>query len=77
MSFPFVPLEFTEYPPEEMLQRASRFYAEMRQRRTVREFPIRSAWGLCICADRHAILRLTFEGPEIHSRRPVVLIPTN
>ena len=38
MSYPFVPLEFAEYPPEEMRQRASRFYAQMRQRRTVREF---------------------------------------
>ncbi len=34
----FVPLEFREYPPEEMLRRAEAFYAEARQRRTVREF---------------------------------------
>ena len=34
----FVALEFREYPPEEMLRRAEAFYAEARQRRTVREF---------------------------------------
>ena len=34
----FVPLEFSEYPPEEMLRRAEAFYAQARRRRTVREF---------------------------------------
>jgi nitroreductase len=38
MSHPFVPLGFTEYPPEEMLQRASEFHEEMCRRRSVREF---------------------------------------
>ena len=35
----FVPLAgWQEYPPEEMLQRARRFYEDMRLRRTVRDF---------------------------------------
>ena len=34
----FVPLDFSEYPPEEMLRRAETFYAEVSRRRTVREF---------------------------------------
>ena len=33
-----VALAFTEYPSAEMLQRAQAFHAEMRQRRTVRDF---------------------------------------
>ena len=33
-----IALAFTEYPPAEMLQRAQAFHAEMRQRRTVRDF---------------------------------------
>ncbi len=33
-----IPLTFTQYPPEEMLARAQAFYAEMKQRRTVRDF---------------------------------------
>lgn len=33
-----IPLQFTEYAPEEMLARAQAFYQEMKQRRTVREF---------------------------------------
>lgn len=34
----FVPLEWSELPPEEMLRRASEFREEMARRRTVREF---------------------------------------
>lgn len=34
----FVPLDFHEFPPDEMQQRATDFYAEMRRRRTVRAF---------------------------------------
>jgi len=34
----FVLLDFREYPVEEMKQRAADFYAEMRRRRTVRDF---------------------------------------
>ncbi len=34
----FVPLDFTEYPVEEMARRAAEFYAEMRRRRSVRHF---------------------------------------
>lgn len=34
----FVPLQFREYPLEEMLQRAADFRAEMQRRRTVRHF---------------------------------------
>jgi nitroreductase len=33
-----VPLNFTEYPPEQMRERAARFYERMAQRRSVREF---------------------------------------
>ena len=33
-----IALAFTEYSPAEMLQRAQAFHAEMRQRRTVRDF---------------------------------------
>ena len=33
-----IALAFTEYPPAEMLSRARAFHAEMRQRRTVRDF---------------------------------------
>lgn len=36
---PFVPLDnWREYPVEEMLERAQEFYADMRRRRSVREF---------------------------------------
>jgi len=35
------PLDFTEYPPDEMLSRAQEFYAEVRTRRTVRDFSSR------------------------------------
>ncbi len=34
----FIPLAFHSYPPDEMQQRAADFYAEMRTRRTVRQF---------------------------------------
>ena len=34
----FDPLSFHEYPPEEMRTRAADFYADVRRRRTVREF---------------------------------------
>lgn len=34
----FHPLSFTEYPPEEMIQRAADFRAHMQSRRTVRHF---------------------------------------
>jgi iodotyrosine deiodinase len=34
----FIPLQYTEYPPEEMQQRAAAFYAEMNRRRSVRHF---------------------------------------
>lgn len=34
----FVPLEFHEYPQEEMTRRAQDFYRELNRRRTVREF---------------------------------------
>jgi iodotyrosine deiodinase len=37
-----IPLNFVEFPPEEMLRRAESFHAEMRQRRTVREFSTRA-----------------------------------
>lgn len=33
-----IPLDFTEYPPDEMQQRAADFLAEARRRRTVRDF---------------------------------------
>ena len=36
-----IPLDFVVFPPDEMLRRAEEFYAEMRQRRTVREFSSR------------------------------------
>ena len=36
-----IPLVFTEYPPAEMLLRAQTFHAEMRLRRTVRDFSSR------------------------------------
>jgi len=38
MEHPFVPLEFTEYPPDEMDRRSAEFLTEMRRRRTVRHF---------------------------------------
>lgn len=38
MKYRFVPLDFTEYPAEEMAQRARDFYEEIRRRRTVRHF---------------------------------------
>lgn len=34
----FIPLDFHAYPPDEMQQRAAQFYAQMRRRRTVRDF---------------------------------------
>ena len=34
----FIPLDFIEYPPDEMQRRAEAFYAELSRRRTVREF---------------------------------------
>lgn len=34
----FIPLDFREYPPEEMRRRTAEFYAEMKRRRTVRMF---------------------------------------
>ena len=37
----FQPLDFREYPVAEMRQRAADFYAEIRRRRTVREFSAR------------------------------------
>ena len=40
----FVPLTtYTEYPPAEMQQRAAEFYAEIKRRRTVRDFSPRPA----------------------------------
>lgn len=36
--FPTVPLDFREYPPEEMRRRISAFYEELNRRRTVRDF---------------------------------------
>lgn len=37
--YPFVPLEnYCSYPPDEMLERASAFYGEVKRRRTVRDF---------------------------------------
>ena len=49
-----IPLNFIEYPPAEMLQRAEAFYAEVSRRRTVREFssrPVpREIIETCICA---------------------------
>jgi len=38
MDYPFEPLEFAEYAPEEMIRRSREFYAEMNRRRTVRDF---------------------------------------
>lgn len=38
MEHRFVPLDFEEYPQEEMLRRSREFYEEMSRRRTVREF---------------------------------------
>lgn len=35
---PFIPLSFTEYPPDEMLERARAFFREMDRRRSVRDF---------------------------------------
>ena len=35
---PFIPLHFHEYPPAEMRRRADDTYAEMKRRRTVRDF---------------------------------------
>ncbi len=44
MSDGFVPLdEYQEYPPEVMQERAAEFYAEIRRRRSVREFSDRPA----------------------------------
>ena len=37
----FIPLDFHELPPDEMRKRAADFYAEMRRRRTVRDFSSR------------------------------------
>ena len=34
----FIPLDFKEYPPAEMVERAEAYYAEIKQRRSVREF---------------------------------------
>lgn len=34
----FIPLEFREYAPDDMARRAAEFYAEMRRRRSVRQF---------------------------------------
>lgn len=34
----FIPLPFSEYPVEEMTQRAAEFYAEIQRRRSVRDF---------------------------------------
>ena len=34
----FVPLSFLEYPEDEMAQRASDFFVEMKRRRTVRDY---------------------------------------
>lgn len=34
----FIPLEFEEFPSEDMARRAEAFYAEVRRRRTVRDF---------------------------------------
>lgn len=38
MDHRFVPLEFEEYPPEEMLARSREFYEEMSRRRSIRSF---------------------------------------
>lgn len=38
MEHPFVPLEFVEYPPEEMLRRSREYYEEMDRRRSVRHY---------------------------------------
>jgi iodotyrosine deiodinase len=35
---PFVPLDYREYPAEEMRRRAAAFYADLRRRRSVRQF---------------------------------------
>jgi nitroreductase len=37
-SYDPIPLDFTEYPPEQMRERAAQFYELMAQRRSVREF---------------------------------------
>jgi nitroreductase len=37
----FVPLDHQEYPPDEMQERADAFYAQIRRRRTVRDFSTR------------------------------------
>lgn len=37
----FIPLQFTEYPPDEMRARAADFLAELQRRRTVRAFSSR------------------------------------
>ncbi|MBL8046346.1 MAG: nitroreductase family protein [Anaerolineales bacterium] len=38
----FIPLQFHEYPPDEMFRRAADFRAEMQRRRTVRHFSPRA-----------------------------------
>ena len=41
--YKFLPLStYQEYPPEEMKARAKEFYAEMKRRRTIREFSTKS-----------------------------------
>ncbi|MCA9979854.1 MAG: nitroreductase family protein [Anaerolineales bacterium] len=37
-----IPLDFTEYPPAEMQAQAAAFYADMKRRRTVRDFSDRA-----------------------------------
>lgn len=39
----FIPLDFAEFPPDEMQRRAAAFFAEISRRRTVREFSDRPA----------------------------------
>lgn len=38
MEYPFEPLEFVEFAPQEMLERSRAFYREMNRRRTVRDY---------------------------------------
>ena len=40
--YQFKQLDFTEYPPEEMLRKSQKFYNEIKQRRSVREFSDRA-----------------------------------
>jgi hypothetical protein len=51
----FVSLDYREYPAEEMQQRAAVFYADVRRRRSVRQFSARPVpAGVLIAATHHA-----------------------